>query len=255
MRMTILKLSKTAKGMNEGAMSRFFGLMCASVLLLLAGCAGKAPDGMSRVAVMGDSMMAWNGLLDASVPDVLGEALQEPVTNFAVSGARVRNPLPISSTLGFEIRRQFRKGPWEVILVNGGANDLFLTCGCRRCDARLGRMISDDGLMGELPDMLKRLRAETEAQVIFVGYHRARGLRSPARGCRDELDALDARVALLAEAEEGISFVSLRDVFPRGDASYYASDILHPSPKGSAAIAARLAPHVAQALARGRASR
>lgn len=255
MRILLLKLSKMLKAMFEGAMSRVLSYLAFALILLLAGCAGKAPGGMSRIAVMGDSMMAWNGLASASTPDVLGQLLEEPVTNFAVSGARIRHPLPISSSLGFEIRRQFRKGPWEVILVNGGANDFFVTCGCRRCDARLDRMIAEDGRKGELTSLLLRLQAETGAQIIYVGYHRARGLRSPARGCRDELDALEARVARLAALQEGISFVSLRDVFPRGDASYYASDILHPSPKGSAAIAARLVPHVTAALAQQGASR
>ena len=193
--------------------------------------------------------MAWNGLHGASAPHVLSRALKEPVANFAVSGARMTHPLPISSMLGFDIRQQYRKGDWDVGLVNGGANDFFFECGCGRCKRNLNRLISADGQKGALPRFLRRLR-DGGAQVIYAGYHRARGLKSPARGCRDELDALDARVAVLAEAEDGIDFVALHDVFPEGDTSYYASDHLHPSQQGSAAIAARLAPFVAERLER-----
>lgn len=233
-----------------GMMSRHFATLLLIVALLVSACAGPPPKGVSRIAVMGDSMMAWNGLNAAATPDALSRSLKEPVTNLAVSGARLRHPLPISSTLGFEIGNQFRKGPWKVIIVNGGANDLWFGCGCRRCTARLQQIISEDGKSGELPDLLRRLQQHTDAHIIYVGYHRAFGLRSPARHCRDELDALDARATAMVSASPGVDFVNLQSVFPRGDASYYASDIVHPSPKGSAAIANRIAPYVVRALAR-----
>ena len=220
-------------------------LLCLS---LLTACAGPSPQGAARVAVFGDSMMAWNGLSGQSAPHFLAAKLGEPVVNFAVSGARVNNPLPISSTLGFEIKHQFRKGPWEVILVNGGANDLFFGCGCGQCSRTLDRMVSADGTSGQLVDLLRKLHEDTRAHVIYVGYHRARGLKSPARGCGRELTVLEDRVAQTAAVSDGISYVSLRDVFPAGDPAFYASDIIHPSPKGSAAIAARLVPYVKEAL-------
>lgn len=233
-----------------GDMTRFrFCLLLLASLAFPSACAGPAPDKPARIAVVGDSMMAWNGLSGGSAPQALARQIGEPVVNFAVSGARMNNPLPISSTLGFEIRRQFRKGPWKVILVNGGANDLFMSCGCGACSRTLDRLVQPDGQAGWLPDLLLQLR-DTGAEVIYVGYHRARGLRSPARGCRDELDILEDRAAAFAEKTPGVSFVGLRDVFPVGDATYYASDILHPSPKGSATIAARLADYVRDALDR-----
>lgn len=225
-------------------MSRFFAIIA---LCLLGACAGPAPESPARIAVFGDSMMAWNGLNGASAPQTLARMLNEPVANFAVSGARVTHPLPISSLLGFDIRQQYRKGDWDVILVNGGANDFFFECGCGRCKRTLNRLISEDGQEGALPAFLLQLRT-SGAQVIYAGYHRSRGLDGPAKGCRDELDALDARIERFAETADGISFVALRDVFPVGDPAYYAADRLHPSQRGSTAIAHRLAPYVAERL-------
>ncbi len=229
---------------HYGVMSRIFAIFA---LLLLGACAGPAPETPARIAVFGDSMMAWNGLNGASAPQTLARVLNEPVANFAVSGARMTHPLPISSLLGFDIRQQYRHGDWDVILVNGGANDFFFECGCGRCKRTLNRLISEDGQKGALPAFLRKLR-DQGAQVIYTGYHRSRGLDGPAKGCRDELDALDARVQQLAEVEGGIGFVALNDVFPIGDPAYYAPDLLHPSHRGSAAIAQRLAPYVAEHL-------
>ena len=226
-------------------MSRLFALLA---LLGLAACAGPPPESAARIAVFGDSMMAWNGLAGHSAPQELARLLDEPIVNFAVSGARMKNPLPISSLAGFDIRQQFRRGDWDVVVVNGGANDFFFACGCGFCDGVLDRLISEDGGRGAVPAFLRKLRADG-ARVVYAGYHRSRGLRGPAKSCGNELDALEDRLERFAEGNEGITFVSLRDVFPVGDPAYYAVDRLHPSPLGSAAIANRLAPHVAQALA------
>lgn len=217
------------------------------LIALFGGCAGPLPEGSARVAVFGDSMMAWNGISDQSAPDVLSELIGEPVANFAVSAARMSHPRGISGAAGFDVRKQYRPGDWSVIIVNGGANDVFFECACHSCEGLVDAMISTDGQNGTLPFHLFQMRS-TGADVIYVGYHRSRGLNGPAKGCRDELDAIDARVAKLAEREKGISFVSLQTVFPIGDPAYYALDRVHPSPKGSAAIAARMAPVVRDLL-------
>jgi len=227
--------------------------------ILLSACAGVSPktgpeggpEVPARIAVLGDSMMAWNGLAGASAPQSLARILDEPVANFAVSGARVKNPLPLSSLVGFDIRRQYRKGDWDVVLVNGGANDFFFGCGCGRCDKVLNRLAGEDEQTGALLEFLVQLR-ETGTQVIYVGYHRSRGLDGPVKGCRNEFDALDARVEKFAETHSGIDFVQLQDVFPVGDPKFYAGDRIHPSPLGSATIAKRLAPVVQERLAQVR---
>jgi len=212
--------------------------------LMLTGClpAGRL-EPEARIAVYGDSMMAWNGTFRKSTPDVLEVLLGEPVQNQAVTAARISNPVnPL-----LDIRNQYGRGLQRVAVVNGGANDMFFECGCGRCATSVDRLISEDGQSGEIPDFLRRLRAD-DLQVVFVGYHRSRGLIGPAKGCKNELDALDLRVAAFAASEPGVRFVSLQDVFPPGDPAYYALDRIHPSILGSVTIAKRLAPHVEDAL-------
>ena len=49
---------------------------------LLAACAGPLPEDPARIAVFGDSMMAWNGLSNQSVAQELSRLVDEPVANF-----------------------------------------------------------------------------------------------------------------------------------------------------------------------------
>ena len=224
-----------------GKITAFLGL------LFCVACAGPLPDGQSRIAVLGDSMMAWNGAVGQSAPHHLGDLLQEPVANFAMTGARMSHPINLPISAGYDIRKQPRKGPWEVVIMNGGANDFFFECGCEACGPVLDRMISADGIAGEIPQFINAVRQQG-VPVIYVGYHRSRGLAGPVKACKDEFDTLDERVALLSDRMPGVSFVNLQTVFPEGDPTYYAFDRMHPSPKGSAAIAERLAPEVRRVL-------
>lgn len=124
--------------------------------------------------------------------------------------------------------------------MNGGGNDLWLGCGCRRCDAKMNKLISKDGRHGEIPKLVAKLRA-TNARVVYVGYLRSPGAWSPIEGCRDDGDELDSRLVELAKRDSGFWFVSLADLVPRGDRSFHNPDMVHPSQKGSIAAARRVA--------------
>ena len=100
-------------------------------------------------------------------------------------------------------------------------------------------MVSPTGETGKIPDIVGRIRS-TGAQVIYVGYLRSPGRGSPIEHCRDEGDALEARLARMAARDPGVHFLSVADVVPNGDASYHAADRIHPSEKASAAIARRI---------------
>ena len=52
--------------------------------------------------------------------------------------------------------------------------------------------------------------------------------------------SLKRRISSLAATDPGIHFVSLADMVPPGDRSYHAFDMIHPSLKGSHAIAQRV---------------
>ncbi|MEM7630444.1 MAG: SGNH/GDSL hydrolase family protein [Pseudomonadota bacterium] len=212
-----------------------------AALLLLIGCVEPVPsDGSARVMTMGDSLLAWNAPSGRSVSDALEARLGQPVVDRSMSGASYLYPLPISGSLGLRIERQFVAGQWDWVVLNGGGNDLWLGCGCGACTRQLERLISADGASGAIPSLVSRLRA-AGTQVAYVGYLRTPGFRSPVEGCVAIGNALEGRIAALAQSDPGVFFISNADLVPEGDRSFHDSDLLHPSPKGSAAIAARLA--------------
>lgn len=211
------------------------------LLLVLSGC-GEAPpeDGSARILAMGDSLMAANKVTGKAIANILEDELGEPVVDRSVPGASVLYALPVTGSAGLSIRKQYRPGKWDWIVVNGGGNDLWLGCGCVLCKGKMDKLISEDGRMGAIPGMLSDLR-RTGAQVVYVGYLRSPGLGSPIEHCRDEGNELETRIARLAEIDPGLHFVSLADLVPHGDGSYHAIDMIHPSIKASAAIGQRVA--------------
>lgn len=209
--------------------------------LLVASCTEMVPtDRPARILTMGDSMLAWRSNSGGAVSDEVENLLGEEVIDRSVLGARVFYNLPISGALGMNISKQYRPGAWEWVILNGGGNDLWFGCGCNKCERRMNRMITPDGVSGSIPDLLRKLRG-TGAQVIYVGYLRSPGVGSMIDSCRDEGDEFERRLADLAGTDRGIHFVSLADLVPHGDRSYHSFDMVHPSAKASRAIAQRIA--------------
>lgn len=210
------------------------------LIILTITSSSASAEKAARILTMGDSFLAANSSQQRAVSDVLSLLLKEPVRNQAVSGARVIYKLPISGSMGFKIGRQYRPGPWDWIVLNGGGNDLLFGCGCRRCNTKMNKLISSDGSGGEIPKLITKLR-RTRAQVVYVGYLRSPGVWSPIERCRDDGNELEARIAKLAARDNGIWFVSLADLVPDGDRSFHGADMVHPSARASAAAAQRIA--------------
>lgn len=209
--------------------------------LTLMGCVETVPaSGDVRFLAMGDSMFAVHGGSRKSVSDQLEARLGEAVVDRSVVGAQYLYPLPISGSLGLRISAQYVEGPWDWVIMNGGGNDLWLTCGCRACDAKLDRLVSTDGARGAIPDAVGKARSDG-AKVLFVGYLRTPGVPSAIDHCRAYGNALEARLIRMARRDEGITYLSLADLVPNGDRSFHDPDLIHPSHKGSGAIAARIA--------------
>ncbi len=208
--------------------------------LEIAGQTGRTQTDRPRILAMGDSMMAWHGSIGKSIPDVIAETLDADVASHAVSGAKVIYRLPLTGAMGMNIGKQFREGDWDWVVMNGGGNDLWLGCGCMACDRKLDRLISKDGGTGAIPEMVARARA-SNARVVYLGYLRSPGVGSPIEYCKDEGDELDARLARMAEAMEGVYFLPMSDLVPFGDRSYHALDMIHPSIKASREIGQRVA--------------
>lgn len=210
-------------------------------LALLTGCTEAVPrDNSARILAMGDSMMAWNSGARASVSHNVENILGEPVIDRSVIGARMFYHLPISGALGMNISKQYRPGDWEWVIMNGGGNDLWFGCGCRKCEAKMNRMVSVDGHSGSVPDLVQSIR-KSGARVIYLGYLRSPGVGSLIDHCRDEGNAFEQRLKTMAETDPGVHFVSLADMVPFGDTSFHGFDMIHPSPKATREIARRIA--------------
>lgn len=203
--------------------------------VLMVGCsgAGTVPTSDQRILFLGDSLLAWHRLSGQSIPQGVRRGTGATVVDRSAIGAQM------APHANAGIPDQMAAGDWNWVVINGGGNDLWFGCNCSRCAKRLNRVISADGQSGALPDLVRKARA-SGAQVLMVGY-----LRSPGRGsliehCKDDGDALEARMARLAAREDGVEFLSNQDLVPFGDTSFHAPDRIHPSVKGSASIAARI---------------
>lgn len=198
-----------------------------------------------KILTMGDSLLAWNRLSGKSVSEAVERFLGKPVVDRSVSGARYLYKLPITGSMGMKIESQYRYGFWDWVILNGGGNDLWLGCGCSRCDHRMDRLITADGTAGAIPDTMRLARA-SGARVVYVGYLRSPGVGSPIEHCRNEGDELERRITLAASKDPGVHFLSLKDLVPHGSRAFHAFDMIHPSERASTAIGERIAKIIAE---------
>jgi len=216
------------------------------LIFFLIGCTEPVSRDLNpRILAMGDSLLATHEMSGNSVSHAIEEFLGEPVIDRSVAGARFFYALPISGAMGMNISKQYRPGNWDWVVLNGGGNDLWLGCGCILCNRKLNRLIASDGESGKIPTLISDLR-ETGARVIFVGYLRSPGVGSLIEHCKDEGDELERRINNFANQDEGVYFLSLKDLVPDGDRSFHTVDMIHPSVRGSAAIGARVAQIIRQ---------
>ena len=197
----------------------------------------------SRILVLGDSMMASNSVVNGTVADGIEAALGEEVIDRSVIGARYFYFLPLSGAAGLRLDAQYRPGKWDFVVLNGGGNDLLFGCGCGKCDGVLNRLVSPDGRTGAIPTFVAKLRA-SGARVIYVGYLRNPGTATPVKACGPAGNELDRRLGRMAALDSGVDFLAMSDLVPNGDTSFHQFDRIHPSPKGSRAIAQRIAARI-----------
>lgn len=204
------------------------------LLLVLAACVPVSRQSGGDILVVGDSVLAWNRASGADVGSGLASALQRDVVSRAMLGARIGSGTP--GGIGrLSIPNQISSGPWTWVVMNGGANDLGLTCGCTACEAEIDRLISPDGATGAIPDLITLAR-RTGAQVLWVGYYKAPESNS-FRGCRPALVEVERRIAVHARARDGVHFIDSEAVVDPAMPGLLAADKTHPSARGSALIA------------------
>lgn len=201
----------------------------------------------ARILLLGDSMFASNRAAGESVADAIEAAISLEVVDRSVPGARYFHYLPISGAAGLNLAAQFRLADWDVIIVNGGGNDLLFGCGCGACDGILDRLISPDGRQGAIPALVARLRA-TGAQVVYAGYLRNPGTSTVIKACGPAGNELDRRLGALDRLLADMTFISMADLVPQGDLSFHQIDRIHPSRKGSREIGQRIARQIAPML-------
>ncbi|MEL6915242.1 MAG: SGNH/GDSL hydrolase family protein [Pseudomonadota bacterium] len=205
------------------------------ILWALTGAGAMAQE--ARIAVLGDSVMAWNGA--RSVADVMEEALGEPVRDASVSGAQFAHRLRL--LVGpMDIRAQLPAGSYDWLVLTGGANDLAARCNCAACGETLDALIGPEARLGAIPDFLEEARARG-AWILWAGYYDTPAGGGPFSGCEDAFAVLDSRLARLAEREEDFLLADLGDVIDAADPDHYDPDRVHPSPEGSRLIGLHLA--------------
>jgi len=200
-------------------------------LIALSGCVivPEATNRNARILAMGDSIVAWNRGVGASISDVIEARLGEEVVDASVAGAKLRQG-GLRASIGFSIPDQYRDGDWDAVVLNGGGNDLIGTCGCHRCDTTLDRLVQQD-----YPALLNRLG---DTQVFILGYYGLAGDRPGSfDACEDDLIELERRLTRLAASRPNVYAVPIRAAIT-GKPELYDDDRVHPSPEGSTIIGA-----------------
>ena len=154
------------------------------------------------------------------------------VYNAAVSGA------PLLTDDG--IPSQAVSGSFDVVVVNGGANDLGSGCVCGQCMEVVDAIVSVDGLTGVMPSLVQGL-ANTGAHVVLIGYYKPLA-GSEYEGCELERNALNTRYSIISQSQPQVTFIDPSEVMtPSSTPQFYDEDLIHPSPAGSFAIGTLIA--------------
>lgn len=230
----------------------FARLFLASVAAapLLISCSNRCADVAAlsssasadpRIAAIGDSVLAWSADRCQSIPDHASLVLGTPVTNYAVNGAKVLSGSDEKPAIARQLDTSAAEG-FDVVIVNGGGNDLNGTCECGACDDVLDDLVAKDGTAGAMVALIERITA-TGARVVLVDYF---VLHDDAwygfDRCGDALAELDARYETLAAGKPGVTLVDLGDVVsPTTQPEAYAFDHVHPSDDGAALMGALVA--------------
>lgn len=204
-------------------------LLTTLLFLTFAGCS-VVPPAVNRdadVIVVGDSILAWHRGSGRSIPSVVGQSTGLTVSNVSVSGATFLGARGIPT--------QFVPGDWGWVIIDGGGNDLLPVCQTANEQPVLDAIISSDARQGAFPAFVNQV-ASQGAQVIVLGYYPISDRGGPFVACRSVLDELAARQSRMAALNPSVFFVDSGQVIGASDATAYAPDLVHPSPRGAALV-------------------
>lgn len=205
---------------------------------LLAACVEESlPE--AEILAIGDSVIWWNSGSEAAIADVIADDLGVRVANAAIPGARV--------LAGSEnIPGQYQSGPWEWVVLDGGANDLGGSCGTARADAVLDLLITQDLTNGAMPRLLARVRGDGP-QVVIMGYYFLPEETQDFAGCTGVFTALNSRLEAYADQTAGVYFTPASAVIDPDNPAHFDRDGVHPSPLGSRLIGRQIATQIRSA--------
>ena len=175
-----------------------------------------------NVQVVGDSLFGADADGCASVSTFMSLRLWLEVEDNSVPGATVAGDE--------NIPEQYVSGDWNWTVIDGGGNDIMPYCTENDCDEVLDEIITDSG-EGLIPDLVEKAQNDG-SNVILIGYY------SVPKGSEYEpvileVEIINDRYNEFAEANEGVYFISLKDVMtPEETPELYSEDLVHPSEDG-----------------------
>lgn len=205
-----------------------------SGFVVLAAC-GLVPEPLDRSAdmlVVGDSILAWNRASGRSVADVIENETGLNVNNVAISGAEFLGPRSIPS--------QYVSDDWTWVLVDGGGNDLNGNCGTPAEAPILDALISADVTSGAYADFADQVAADG-ATLLIMDYYPVSVQGGPFVPCIPAFEILSDRLFRFAESRDGVIWIDTDDVIAPDNLAAYDTDLVHPTPLGSALIGKQIA--------------
>ena len=206
---------------------------------------GGPPD-QPRYLAIGDSILASHHAgCCQSIPDHAALAIGRYIRNKAVVG----QPLTHAEG-GGDITAQYESGPWEWVVMTGGANDLRLECDCLTgdglaCDAVVDSLVTAEGDGGHMVNLLATILADPahEGEVLLVSYYPfGPGAAAGWGRCEPWIDEIERRYESLAAREPRVSFYDASTVMDyAAHPEYFYGDHVHPSFDGAAAVGQDLA--------------
>ncbi|MEO0494655.1 MAG: SGNH/GDSL hydrolase family protein [Actinomycetota bacterium] len=204
-----------------------------------ADVASPAPAAeIGSIVALGDSIMAWNVDLGASIPDVIGESLGAPVVNASVGGAFAGDVVEQYDEAG---------GDHDWVVLDGGGNDYNDRCGCGECATVADTIVTSDGQGGVLADFTESLVAEGR-NVVLVGYYELpEGAAFGFARCGEELVEHTERMRTLAGRFDSVLFVDPGEIVQGDDRFAFDDDLVHPSIEGSRVVGEQIAAAISAA--------
>ncbi len=185
------------------------------------------------VLAIGDSVIWWNIEAEQSVADVIAGAIARDVINAAIPGAEF-----LATTES--IPQQYQAGPWEWVVMDGGANDLGAFCGTSGALPVLDRLIGADLQRGAMPAFFEQVR-EDGPQIVLMGYYLAPVAGGDFAGCAADFATLNDRLEAYAGQTAGVYYAPAAAVIDPTNSGHYDADLVHPSPLGSRLIGLQIA--------------